>query len=153
MSKHTLGLLALGDLAGKSEAEIKEHIADNYAGSMNGFDYGSPSNDEKAQLLLKLQVFEILIAYESVGSWGCDSSSWFLLRDKQTGALYENHGGHCSCFGFEGQWEPEETTLEHIASNAFYFPAGGYDDAISDNVQAVKQYASAAIAKATGEKA
>ena len=139
-----LALLALGDLAGWSEADIKRHIADNYAGSVSGFDYGSPSDDEKAQLLAKLDGFDFLVAYESVGNWGCDSSSWFLMRDKQTGTLYENYGSHCSCFGFEGQWEPEETSYGHIASEKFYFPAGGYDDASEGNADAVKEYARAA---------
>jgi uncharacterized protein (DUF1330 family) len=25
----------------------------------------------------------------------------------QNGTLYEVHGSHCSCYGLEGQWEPE----------------------------------------------
>lgn len=31
---------------------------------------------------------------------------------RRDGKLYENHGGHCSCDGLEGQWSPEETTVE-----------------------------------------
>lgn len=34
---------------------------------------------------------------------------------ERDGKLYENHGGHCSCYGLEGQWSPEETTWEAIA--------------------------------------
>jgi len=30
------------------------------------------------------------------------------------GKLYEVNGEHCSCYGLEGQWEPEETTIEDI---------------------------------------
>lgn len=142
-AQHTL--LALGDLSGMSEDQIKQHIADNYAGTESGFSYGTPSDGEKAALLESLKGFDVLIAYESVGSWGCDSSSWFLLRDKQTGMLRENHGGHCSCYGFEGQWGPEETTFEHIASDRFYLPTGGYDDADAANKDAVKQFAIDAI--------
>lgn len=26
---------------------------------------------------------------------------------KENGSFYEVHGSHCSCFGLEGQWEPE----------------------------------------------
>jgi len=33
----------------------------------------------------------------------------FVLFEKD-GKLYEVHGGHCSCYGLEGQWEPEETS-------------------------------------------
>lgn len=28
--------------------------------------------------------------------------------------LYEVHGSHCSCYGLEDQWEPEETTIEAL---------------------------------------
>jgi hypothetical protein len=34
----------------------------------------------------------------------------FVLFEKD-GKLYEVNGGHCSCYGLEGQWEPEETNI------------------------------------------
>jgi hypothetical protein len=34
---------------------------------------------------------------------------------KKAGKLYEVHGSHCSCYGLEGQWEPEETSWAAIA--------------------------------------
>jgi hypothetical protein len=37
----------------------------------------------------------------------------FVLFEKD-GNLYEVNGSHCSCYGLEGQWEPEETTKEAI---------------------------------------
>jgi len=37
----------------------------------------------------------------------------FVLFRKD-GKLYEVNGSHCSCFGLEGQWEPEEVTVESI---------------------------------------
>lgn len=145
---HTPGQLFLEDLTALTDAELREHIADNYAGSVSGFDYGYPGDDEKAALLEKLNHFDILIAYESVGSWGCDSSSWFLLREKSTGRLLESHGSHCSCYGFEGQWDPEETTLEHLCSDKFYLPTGGYDNDESGNKAKVLAFFEAL--KATG---
>lgn len=84
--------------------------------------------------------FDILIAYESVGSWGCDSSSFFLLKDKVTGELFENHGSHCSCYGFEDQWEPEPTTVEYLKSDKFYFSCGGYDNSSEQNEKSVHIY-------------
>lgn len=30
------------------------------------------------------------------------------------GKLYHVYGGHCSCDGLEGQWEPEETSYEQL---------------------------------------
>ena len=38
----------------------------------------------------------------------------FVLFEKG-GILYEVNGGHCSCYGLEGQWEPEETTLDALS--------------------------------------
>lgn len=37
----------------------------------------------------------------------------FVLFEKD-GVLYEVNGSHCSCYGLEGQWMPEETTLEAL---------------------------------------
>ena len=130
----------LEDLAAMSEQEVKTHISNEYVGKASGFDYGSPSDDEKHALLKSLENFDILVAYESVGSWGCDSSSWFLIRDKVTGKLFESHGGHCSCFGFEGQWEPEETTPEYLKSDKFYLPTGGYDENENGNKAKVAEF-------------
>lgn len=31
------------------------------------------------------------------------------------GRLYEANGSHCSCYGLEGQWHPEETSWAAIA--------------------------------------
>ena len=92
-------------------ASFLEHLAENYSGDKSGFDYGDicEADIEKANDLLKNM--EVLVAYESVGSWGCDSSSFFLLKDKTSGKMFEVHGGHCSCFGFEGQLQLEETTI------------------------------------------
>ncbi len=111
-------MLAVEDLAGDSVESVRDHIVCAF------------EIEEK-----ELDGFEVLIAYESVGNWGCDSSNWFLLR--KDGVLYENHGGHCSCNGFEGQWAPEETSVEYLLSDKFYYCGGGYDDNEEDNKDAV----------------
>ena len=117
--------LYLEDLSGLSEEEVKQHIVSSYE--------VEPSIIDK---------YEVLVAYESVGNWGCDSSSWILLKEKSTGDLFETHGNHCSCYGFEGQFEPEETSIEYLQSDNFYFSCGGYDDNESENVSKVKEYLS-----------
>jgi len=103
--------LFLGDFDGDTEADVKNHLL---------VDYEAPAEE--------VDKYDILIAYESVGDYGCDSSSFFLLRNRETGELYENHGSHCSCYGFEEQFEPEETTLEYLQSEHFGLYGGGYDD-------------------------
>ncbi|MDQ0168724.1 MULTISPECIES: hypothetical protein [Paenibacillus] len=41
-----------------------------------------------------------------------EGSAFVLYRDNKDGKLYEVNGGHCSCYGLEGQWSPEETNVE-----------------------------------------
>jgi hypothetical protein len=36
-----------------------------------------------------------------------------LLRDSN-GTIHNMEAGHCSCYGFEGQWGPVETNLEAL---------------------------------------
>ena len=40
---------------------------------------------------------------------GYDGEAHVIFR--KDGKLYEVNGSHCSCYGLEGQWTPEETTL------------------------------------------
>lgn len=115
-----MSILYLEDLKEYDEAKIRQHLID---------EYGAPNIDH----------LEILIAYESVGSWGCDSTSFFLLKDKD-GVLYENHGSHCSCYGFEEQWKPEPTTIEYLKSDKFRFYTGGYDDNEKENTSKILNY-------------
>lgn len=42
----------------------------------------------------------------------------FVLFEKD-GKLYEINGGHCSCYGLEGQWSPEEVLLAELVQNRF----------------------------------
>jgi hypothetical protein len=53
---------------------------------------------------------EILAACYNIG--GYEGDAYVLFR--QNGKLFEVFASHCSCYGLEGQWSPEETTLEKI---------------------------------------
>lgn len=75
-------MLALADLEEMDEAAVKAHIANEYSGTESGFAYGNPSDADRAKAAEDLERFDVLIAYEHVGSWGCDSASWFLMRDE-----------------------------------------------------------------------
>lgn len=90
--------------------------------------------------LEELKGFKLLIAYESVGSWGCDSSAWFLLRKGKQ--LFEVSGSHCSCMGFEDQFSPEPTTKQYLKSDNFSFCRGGYDSNPDGNLAAIKKWIS-----------
>ena len=133
--------LFLADLEGFSESDVKNHIAKEYS---NQDQYEAPNPDEVNKVLKELEDYDVLIAYESVGNWGCDSSSWFLFKHKKSGQLFEMHGSHCSCYGFEGQFDLEETSVEYlkekIKNDDRIFYCGGYDEKETENQQAVKQY-------------
>lgn len=135
--------LFLADLAGSTEHEVKQHIAGNYAGKESGFSYGNPTEQDIKDLATTLEGYDVIVAYESVGSYGCDSSSWFLLRKKDDGTLWETSGSHCSCYGFEGQFDLSEAPLEYLQSENFYMGTGGYDDDSEKNVSAVKAFLAA----------
>ena len=127
-------MLALEDLKGMTEFQVKKHLELGYTGE-------GVSISEVATLL---EDMDILIAYESVGSWGCDSTSFYLFKDK-AGKLYELHGSHCSCYGFEGQFRLEESNAEVLKTRAKgknyrLFSTGGYDVNSDSNVDEAKKY-------------
>jgi len=47
---------------------------------------------------------EVLLAYYSYEDYSGSSVVIFRLGDK----FFYQTGGHCSCYGLEGQWGPEE---------------------------------------------
>lgn len=57
------------------------------------------------------QQHEIIFSYYSYEDYEGDA---FVLYHKD-GRLFEVHGGHCSCYGLEGQWDPEETTYAALS--------------------------------------
>lgn len=93
-------LLSLGDYEGMTYNDIVIDIVGNY---------------EVEQSIV--DSYKIVVASTEYASY--EGSSYFLLIHRSTGKLYEVHGGHCSCYGFEGQFQPEETTVEYIFSNMY----------------------------------
>lgn len=113
-----MSVLALADFAGMDESAIKAKIAE---------DFGIEST--------VLDGCDIVVAYMSVGDWGCDSGAFIVFR--RDGHLYEVNGSHCSCHGFneqnycggDTQWEPE--LIERIEAvtqrENRALACGGYD--------------------------
>lgn len=58
----------------------------------------------------------IHLAWYGYGDY-CGSS---LVIYEKNGKLYEVNGSHCSCYGLEDQWRPEETTWEALAMRDYY---------------------------------
>lgn len=53
-----------------------------------------------------------------------------MLFEKD-GKLYEVNGGHCSCYGLEGQWNPDDVMLEELENRLLNGTFG--EDDWSDN--------------------
>ncbi len=104
-------MFVMEDLKDMNHADVIAHVEDSFETKL-------PAD------------IEVVAAYESVGNWGCDSSAWYLFRSD--GRLQEVHGSHCSCFGFEGQWTPEDTTVEYLLSEKFTFFCGGYCNGVNN---------------------
>lgn len=82
--------------------------------------------------------YKYLIAYVDYGSY--EGTGWILMRDKETGKLYENHSGHCSCYGNEDQFEPEETTIQYLQSDKFScYDYGGEEKLIKEAISKLKK--------------
>lgn len=67
----------------------------------------------------------VLMAWYGQGDY---EGGAFVLFEAD-GKLYEVHGSHCSCYGLEGQWDPEETNVEaltHVLNEGYQFSY--YDD-------------------------
>jgi hypothetical protein len=67
------------------------------------------------------------------------SGSAFVLFERD-GKLYEVHGSHCSCYGLEGQWEPEETTWEALAMRLNSKRWGVVSYALMDQAEAAARF-------------
>lgn len=53
--------------------------------------------------------------FGTYNSYGYEEDCAFLLIDSVTGKFYEISGSHCSCYGFENQFTPEECPLEYLS--------------------------------------
>jgi len=60
--------------------------------------------------------YKVLYAWYEYADY---SGSAFVLLKKGR-KLYEVNGGHCSCYGLEGQFDLEETSAEAILKRQFF---------------------------------
>lgn len=133
--------LYLANLSGMTEEEVKKNLADNYAGTESGFSYGDPSDTDREAVVKRLEEYEVCVAYEHTGDYGCDSAAFYIFRNIKTGAFGFVSGGHCSCYGFEGQFKDmEEMPNAFFHQAGFYLSTGGYDDESNAHVEQVKQW-------------
>ena len=73
-------------------------------------DFSEDYTELDSAMKQEMETAHILFAWYGNGSY--DGTAFVLFyRD---GELYEVNGGHCSCYGLEGQWEPELTSVEAL---------------------------------------
>lgn len=75
----------------------------------------------------------------------------FVLYE-QNGKLYEVNGSHCSCFGLEDQWEPEETTIQaikHIYENGSKWSS--FNSYCGDNCNELREVIGQFLQSSSGE--
>ena len=131
-------MIALADLSSFSESEIIEHLVNNYSRTADSSDDEYYNHKEESSK--KLDGMSVILAYESVAGSGEYAESFFLLKRNYDGALFEVHGSHCSCYGFEGQLDLEETipaALKYRAINGHLL--GGFDEFEKDE-KIIKDY-------------
>ena len=78
----------------------------------------------------------VLLAWYGYGDY-CGSS---LVIYEKDGQLYEVNGGHCSCNGLEGQWEPEETSWQSLSMRNLKGEYGGSVEAHNELQRLVKEH-------------
>lgn len=72
-----------------------------FANANDVFSSFEVSDDERKGVI-------ILYAVYNCEDYSGSAAVIFYKEDK----LYQVLGGHCSCYGLEGQWEPEEVEIE-----------------------------------------
>lgn len=78
-----------------------------YYGSFNGIE------DVVSQFSIgEDELKDVRIIAATYDNEGYDGSAMIVFRKE--GKLYEVHGSHCSCYGLEGQWNPEEISYEAL---------------------------------------
>lgn len=67
-----------------------------------------------------------------------DYSGYAFVLFERDGLLYEVNGSHCSCYGLEGQWEPEETSVDALRHRIVEGSLGsGYHGDFADDLQKI----------------
>lgn len=69
--------------------------------------------EKKAKMDKAIKDYEnINILFASYGNDNYSGDAWVLFEED--GNLFEVNGGHCSCYGLEGQWEKENVVLKEL---------------------------------------
>ena len=73
--------------------------------------FSEMNDDYESKKNIELKEDEVLLA--SYGGRSYEGAAMVIFE--RDGKYYEVHGSHCSCNGLEGQWSPEETSMEALS--------------------------------------
>jgi hypothetical protein len=96
---------------------------DNWQDVQHSFDMKEP---EPSQVLLAF--------YDSDGSYDC--STYVIYRKGRS--YYTVSGGHCSCYGLEDQWKPEEYTKLQLIEALRKAQRDEHEDAVLKELEATE---------------
>lgn len=85
-------------------------IFEGFADAADVFGQFNVSEDEQKDV-------EFIYAFYNQECYEGSAFVLFVRKDK----LYEVNGSHCSCFGLEDQWSPEETSVEALNKRNIYY--------------------------------
>ena len=70
--------------------------------------------ESKSDICHEFQIEESALAGCKIlfAAYEADYEGTALVVFRKNRKLYEVQGAHCSCYGLEGQWEPEATAIE-----------------------------------------
>lgn len=120
--------LAVGEIEGYSEAEVKSWFASNFR------DDKVPYGEEDPDITAELEDYDVIVAYLWYPDYAGNAS--ILARHKETGEYYYCSGSHCSCYGFEDQWGIVKVAESWIREA---FDPTCYDDD-TDNAKIIKEH-------------
>jgi hypothetical protein len=109
--------LFLSELVGLTEEGVKQTVACEFEVSRDA-----------------VSCYEFYVA--TIEQQDYEGHAYFLMKHQETGDFYEVEGGHCSCFGFEGQWEPKIAPKAYLGSEQY---SPGYSYHKDEIKQFVKQ--------------
>ena len=66
-----------------------------------------------------LAQYRIILAYEDESNY--EGTALYVLRRKSDGVFFTVHGSHCSCYGFEDQFIPEQCDKDYLLSDSFAY--------------------------------
>lgn len=72
--------------------------------------FGWESAKDRARITSDLEGAEVLFAAYDCGSYEGDA----IVVYRRDGNIFEVHASHCSCYGLEDQWCPEEASIKEL---------------------------------------